>query len=355
MLGRRAGRARHQAAAHGHEVRALDDGWLYVGGTNNSSLGGRNFIRVDADTGALDDTWAPLVNNRAEALAISGERVLVGGSFTASGVFRRIAAVDLDSDRVASSFSPSLASNVSTVAAAGGWVYYATAIGGTGVRRVSAETGAPDPLWSLDAVGDVRALVAQGTRVYAVGEFTFAGGRPAGEAIAFDAGSGAIDPAFAPNTDGTVEGLLADGGTLYLRGTFTQVGGKPRAGLAAVSATTGAVVDGFLPPKFDGPLSALAVASGRLTVAGPFTTAGTTARSGLAALYVDTAVWRADLNNPPASLTPFAGRLLVVTAATTLNGAPLPGSSSILALDPASAAPDTGFRPAISGITALVA
>lgn len=211
-------------------------GW-YVGGSFRS-VGGvyrSGVAQIDASGGLT--AWAPQVKGTVLALAVVGDEVVIGGSFTQVG---------------------------------------STAVANlTAVDRVR---GAVVPGWCATANGPVRALVAGPQGVYAAGDFTAVNGTPRGRVVRLSADTGAVDPAFSPSTNESVDALALsqDGARLYAGGKFTTVTGPARTvargRVAAFNTAAGTV--GSWAPNTNGDVVALAVdpASGDIYVGGRFTT-----------------------------------------------------------------------------------
>src|SRR5262249_5215111 len=132
----------------------------------------------------------------------------------------------------------------------------------------------------------VTALGVSGSRVFAVGRFSSAGGVARNHLAAIDLTSGQAT-AWDPNVDGTVSALAVSGSTIYAGGSFTTVnGGTPHMGLAAFDATTGALTP---TPITDGFVEALAVAGSTVYVGGAgFGRLGTERRGPVGAFEADT-------------------------------------------------------------------
>jgi PKD repeat protein len=171
-------------------------------GTNESPRS--NFLAYNLTTGALDTTFAPAFNQQVKTLAVSPDQktLYVGGDFTtADGKSRsRVAAYDLSTGTLISTFRPVMASSV-------------------------------------------NAIVATDSTVYLGGTFKTVNGIDRHYVAAVQAGSGALTT-WDPNADSTVNAMVLtpDGSRLILGGSFSTVSGGTNLGLAAVDSTTGAVL-----------------------------------------------------------------------------------------------------------------
>lgn len=195
------------------QVRAVAYGGdtIYLGGAFTVAVAdGKRVARgyvaaVDADTGALTG-WAPAVNGPVTALAVRGDSVYLGGSFTTVGGHAH--------------------RHLAKVAASGG--------------------GAVDDTFRHSISTAPNALTVAGGRLYVGGTFNTVDGTTRAHAAAFDLADGTLDESFRPEVDGTVRSIAVSGSRAYLGGTFHAVDGAGgHARLAAVSATTGAVDTGF--------------------------------------------------------------------------------------------------------------
>lgn len=198
-------------------------------------------------------------NGRVAALAVSGDTVYLGGSFTSvtdrSGVSRardHLAAIDASSGDLLS-WAPSANGEVYALAASGGTVYVGgafTAVNGQGRSRlaaVSATTGALSG-WAPSVSAAVRALAVSSTRVYAGGDFTSVNGTSRSRLAAFSLASGGLDGTWRPSAAGSVYAIEigAGGGRVYVGGNFKKLNGSATwAYLAATNPTSGAVDTGF--------------------------------------------------------------------------------------------------------------
>lgn len=187
---------------------AYHDGTAYVGGSFRYATGtqrvGRNFVAaVHAGTGKLA-AWAPTVDGPVTAIAVSGNTVYLGGSFTTvDGKPRQhLAAVRADTGAV-TGFTHSLSSAPYQLTVAGG-------------------------------------------DLYAAGDFGSVDSRPWAHVAAFSLSTGALRTGFHPETDGTVRAVAVTGGRVYLGGVFHEINGSgAHPLLAAVSPGTGATIDSF--------------------------------------------------------------------------------------------------------------
>ncbi len=185
-------------------------GKIYFGGIFMivGGIARNEFAAVDATTGALQ-SWAPndtySTNGWAMAMAISGNTVFAGGTFTLSN-------------------------------------------GSNGTRKylaaIDATTGAVTS-WNPAPNSNVNALAVSGNKLYVGGGFSTIAGQPRAQVAVFDLTSGALlpwDPRIVEPAAPAVKAIAVQGNIVYLGGKFSQVGGQPRGNLAAVDADSAAVL-----------------------------------------------------------------------------------------------------------------
>ena len=205
---------------------------VYIGGdfTSVDGVARNRLAAIDATTGELDPTWNPNANANVWALAASpdGSRIYAGGNFTSVGGLNR-----------------------------------------AGIAAIDATTGAPDAAWRANTNSTVRALAVRGNRVYAGGNFTTIKGQSRTRLALLEGLTGDPDPNWTPAADGLVWslGLSADGSRLYAGGQFASVSGGSRPYLASLDAATGAPDTTFRPPIPNGLVFAMAVSGGRVYAA----------------------------------------------------------------------------------------
>jgi len=199
--------------------------------------------------------WTPhVLDGTVHAIAVVGDTVVVGGTFSAveGGGFqyRRDYLLAFGAaDGAIRGFAPRLDGPVYALAAgpdgtvyAGGAFRTVNGVAQRGLTRLTLANGArvagfdPSINW-----GDVRALAASGRWVYAGGTFSAVNRTPRAGLARLDAGSGAVDAGFdAGLTGATAEQrvrvedfALAPGGRrLVVAGAFARAAGQPRVQLA---------------------------------------------------------------------------------------------------------------------------
>jgi hypothetical protein len=169
---------------------------------------------------------------------------------------------------------------------------------GVGIEAIA---GADAGLPQVSGGGQtVHAVLSDGSGGWYIGgDFTHVGGVERHD-IAHITAEGTVDPSFDPNADGEVDALAASGSTVYAGGQFSSIGGQARRYLAALSASTGSATSWNPNPNEFGFVLALAASGSTVYAGGDFTTIGTNAqeRSHLAALNAagEATGWNPDAN-----------------------------------------------------------
>ncbi len=171
------------------------EGFIYGGLFSTYNGTSRPFLALVSGNGALDVSWAPVLNGSVSAIAVDRQRrVVIVGSFTSvDGVGApRIARLLVPGGRDAS-FAPVVLPN--------------------------------------NTVIDV-AIQPDG-KILAAGSFTSVGSESRTGIIRYNP-DGSLDTAFAPVLDGAVNSVLVqEDGRIVIRGAFTSVGGAPGTGALA--------------------------------------------------------------------------------------------------------------------------
>ena len=213
-------------------------------------------------------------NGRVNAIAHIGDRIYLGGSFTAVGGQPRggLAALDAASGQLVASWRADVAGVVQALAPSpdGTTLYVGgefSAVGGAARKRlaaVSASTGGVGA-WDPGAKGGtVLALAAAGGRIYVGGKFSSIGtvARPYLAAVSTSAAVLGWDA----HAGGGVWALGLDpGGTLYAGGAFQSIGGRAQPFLASLSSSTGEATGWH--PRVTCPGLGIALASGTVYLA----------------------------------------------------------------------------------------
>lgn len=164
-------------------------------------------------------TWS--TNGRVWTMLPAGDRVFVGGAFTA------------------------------VTDTAGG------SHPARGVAVFNARTGSFDTSWQGATNGDVTALALSpdGTTLYVGGSFGKVAGQPHAKLAALDAATGTLRTSWTASPVGPVDALAATASNVFVGGLFTSVtdrfGPHSRAYVAKLDASTGDVDSGWAPTPND--------------------------------------------------------------------------------------------------------
>lgn len=162
-----------------------------------------NLLAYNIETGVLDPSFAPTVNGKIKAMALSpnGSTLYIGGSFTlVNGQNRyRVAAFNVN-------------------------------------------TGALLP-WAPAFNSEVNSLVATGSAVFAGGQFNRVGSASRPSLAAVHPTSGALLE-WAPTTNAVVQAIAItnDNSRIIVAGNFDTINGASNRGLGAISVATGAAL-----------------------------------------------------------------------------------------------------------------
>jgi Domain of unknown function (DUF5122) beta-propeller len=275
---------------------ALDGQNLFIGGlfTRVNNIGRGGLAKVSTETGSLDPNFnSGDVSDQVNALAVSGSSLFVGGKFFGANSIGastrdRLARLNTTSGAVDSWDAGVIGPEVDALAVSGDQLIVGgnfSEIGGTGrsdLAKVSIDTATVDPNWDPSPTGPVSTLLPSGASVFVGGSFTGTIGNQQRNRIAklSTSGSGDADPSWSANATNVVLALAQRGDDLYVGGGYTQIGtapnAQPRNGLARVSATTGAVDAGFAPGGSNngGAVQAIGVTGNGLVVGGSFKNIG---------------------------------------------------------------------------------
>ena len=330
---------------------SADGSTVYAGGTF-TTIGGatRKYIAaLDAATNTNNATaWDPNANNSVYALALSASTVYAGGNFTSIGGATRNYIAAVGADGTLTAWDPNADTSVSTLAVSGSTVYaggFFTNIGGAARNYIAALDATTNTYnataWDPNANNLVSTLAvsADGSTVYAGGNFTGIGGAVRNYIAALDAATDTNNAtAWDPNADNTVNALAVYGSTVYAGGLFTAIGGASRSYIAALDAATNTNNATAWDPHADNQVLTLAVTADGSTVyaGGDFSTIGGASRSHIAAVDATTSnaiAWDPNANNRVNALAVSADGSTVYAGGTftDIDGA---GASNFAILAP---------------------
>ncbi len=246
---------------------ALSGTSLYVAGQFDSYRGAptSNLVKLDATTGALDPAFSgttgftmPGSNSGPFTLAVLGSAIYAGGGFTAyrGAPALYLAKLDLATGALDTTFAAGVKLNgqVNALAASGSALYAAggfTADGGTAVMlaKLDPATAALDTTFATNAgfYPGVDAIAESGSSVYIGLQFPSASYPLLAK---LDATTGVADAVFTQpgSLDYGVTALTVFGTSVYAGGYFTHYLGRNARHFLKVDATTGALDMTFTQP-----------------------------------------------------------------------------------------------------------
>jgi hypothetical protein len=199
-------------------------------------------------------------NAQVFTVAYGGNTIYVGGDFTTAFVdghsFARngLAAIDATTGSLLS-WNPSADAQVRTIAVDGNDVYVGGSfsnLGGVnrdGLALIDGTTGSVSGSFVHTMTGSPRTIAIGNGRVYVGGLFSAIDGASRNNLVAFTEATGAVDQGFVAQTNDRVNALFYTATRLYVGGIFTQLNGTtgtPR--LRAVNPTTGVYDSTWRPP-----------------------------------------------------------------------------------------------------------
>ncbi|RIX26593.1 hypothetical protein D1781_16890 [Amnibacterium setariae] len=156
------------------------------------------------------------------------------------------------------------------------------------------DTGELIPGFAPVVNGQVLGLAASpdGSRLYAVGDFTSVNGASRSRIVALDPATGAVIPSFAPVLNTTAIAVAAKGSRVYVGGGFTSVSGATRSRAAAFDLN-GNVLP-WAPQPAGGVVRAIVVSpdSSKAVIGGSFTSTNGQTAPGRGMAAVDTGAGR---------------------------------------------------------------
>lgn len=262
-------------------------------------------LPVIATAQSLDhELWT--TDGRVDAIAPSGGRIYIGGSFTrVAPIVGSAALLDAGAGAPIGAYGHINGQVLAAVGdGSGGWFIGGgfTSVRGT-ARNNLAHVDAAGNLtsWNPGANGVVRALAYDGS-VFVGGDFSTLGGQPRAYLGAVDAGAGGAN-SWNPGANGTVYALLVNGLTIYAGGNFSMIGGQTRSCIAALGTISGAPISWN--PNANNAVATLALRGNTLYAGGYFTELGGQPRSYIAGIDVTSgspAAWNPGASDPVLAL-----------------------------------------------------
>lgn len=328
--------------------------WRVVARNECGEMSGPEWtLNVVAEVSARRNLWT--TNGSVYAMAVSGNIVYIGGSFSLVGAAdgsqavprQNLAAVDITTGRaidwIADTDAP-----VRALACDSGVLYVGgefDRVAGQPRSQIAAVDMATGALlgWNPGANGAVQALAVDGSNVYAGGRFTVLGGANRRYAGAVSMAGGSVTD-WNPSPNAFVRALCVIGSNVYIGGDFSSLGSQTRRGLAAVDKASGALLP--WDPGVDQYVYAIATAGSRMYVGGRFNTAGGLPRRNLACLDMATGLadpWAPEANGAVNAIAVTENAVFVGGLFSHVSGMSRPYLAAVGMED--GEVPDCGYDP----------
>ena len=261
-------------------------GWYIGGGFRTVAGQTRNRLaRINSD-GSLH-SWNPDVDGSVKTIAVSGNKVYVGGSFsTVNGgtVTRKNAAAFDANTGLATPWDPDAGDpswgDIRSITVVDSLVFLGGYFNGINTARgnilrngfaaVDTSTGVASSWNPRMGTGYsyLSTMTTDGSTLYVGGQFTSMGDSARKNLASFNLSTLELTP-WNPNTSGTINTMLVSGSKVYLGGDFNTLNGSvPIKKIGSVDKTTGIV--SAWNPIFDGAVRSMAMMGGTLYAGGAF-------------------------------------------------------------------------------------
>ncbi len=259
-------------------VSALDmdaDGNIYIGGYfQKVGSSYRAYVAKINKQGELDPTYNPGLNDRVNALTVTGDHVLIGGDFHAAGGAERVGMVRFKkSDGDYDSWTVNTDNTVTNILVDGDSIY----LGGnfynvngearTGLAKVSTTSGDVGG-WNPSVYG-VQKMVLEGDSLFLGGYFSQVNGEEHNYLAKVHKNTG-IKGTWHPQTNGSIYDMIVDGDSIYIGGNFITINSESRGNLTKVHKITGEV--GGFNAEADDDVWVMSMSGDSLIIGGRFST-----------------------------------------------------------------------------------
>jgi len=211
-----------------------------------------------------DTTWG--TNGKVDAVLRVGNTIYVAGTFsslqdpnsTATKPVTNLAGIDATTG-LPTSFAPAVNGEVFGLAQSpdGSRLYAVgnfTTVGAATQKRIAVFDTTTGALTAWKPFGwpnnVVRGIAVTADHVYIGGSFTLLGTTAASHIASLSPVDGSASPGFTASADDLVRDFAVTSGRLYLAGNFTNVNGTPQGKLTAINPTTGATIAGVYHPSY---------------------------------------------------------------------------------------------------------
>ena len=287
----------------------------------------QNIAYFDALSGGLQSSGMNQPNGAVLTLRAKGDTLYMGGLFTQVGSTARNYAAALTTSPISMlAWDPQPDAKVTTLDLQGDKVFlggWFTHLGGAdrlSIGKVDGSTGAALP-WEAQANYFIRSVAVSGNKVYAGGDFTSIGGVTRRNIAAFDGTTGRPTQ-WNPDANGAVRAIVLNEGSVFAGGDFTTMGGQPRAYIAAINP-----LNGYVRPwdaHVDGIVRTIISQGSALYFGGDFAHVGGASRSNAASVWSTGAGlrnWNPSVNGPVYAMGSISNRTILGGIFSSVGGA----------------------------------
>ncbi|MBU3662945.1 MAG: T9SS type A sorting domain-containing protein [Bacteroidetes bacterium] len=303
---------------------------IYLGGifSKGNDYG---ILAFSYQTGFLPSKTPKVTNfGSVMSMAVSGDRLYLGGNFTSIGGANNygIAAIDMTTGRLKKGNISKILEGaiIRDFEAKDSLLYFSGNFtfpvndGGLS-RNVAAYNMKTDSFIDLniEVSGTVLKVKLDSNILYLGGDFTVINTLPRLDFAAINLTTKSLEP-LAVNANGNIEEIEISGDTLIVGGSFSSIGGISRSNLASFNKNTGTVH--AWNPNVNNRVRTMALKDNLLYIAGDFTTVSTTSRSRIAAINRSTGVlsaWNPGANQQIFKIRVYDNLLYVVGSFTTIK------------------------------------
>ncbi len=262
-------------------------GYLYP---DDFAASGEHLFLVDPNTGVIEALPKP--NDGVFSIVIKGNKAYIGGRFTAvDGQPRnRMAAINLKTKQLDSTFTPAFNSSIEKFAFSGGKLYVAglfSEVNGqaqSNLAVIDPNTGALVSGFNPNVNQPIATFVPAGQRMFIGGYFQALDNVPdTGYLALVERSSGAVVSSFAPGLEYLVNAIGLINDRVYVGGAFSAVGGTSHSNFAVLRRSDGLLLESEL--DADASPDGFLAWQGRALAYGDFDRIGNTGVKGFANLH----------------------------------------------------------------------
>lgn len=294
-----------------YELKVVGD-HLYVGGDlfDYDRRHRRGLIRVDKNTGVLDNSWNSNINSEVRDFEFKDNKIYVVGDFDWVGSFTGFSCkVTINDDTPDANFArvdaPGLTGGEAreVISDGNGGYYFVgefSEINNTSTEYIAhvLQDGTVDNNFNPPSFNDlIRGVKMDGDYLYVFGDFTQVDGLSNTYRLCkLNKTTGALLTDFDPNPNSRVHSILLDGDNLYCSGEFTFIDGQSRSRFAKLNKND-ATLDPIWNPNANNYCNDMILDGNEIIIAGLFTDLNGTSRNRIA--KVDKVTGAVDQNFDP--------------------------------------------------------